>query len=61
MTVFVARQLTHDPLEADADEFLSLERIPLDRVMRLAANGEMPDAKSLAALFLARARLEGPS
>lgn len=59
MHVFLAGDLRPDPLEADADEFLSVERLPLDEALRLAGSGGLPDAKSLAALFLARARLEG--
>ncbi len=58
MTVFLATELTHDPLEADADEFLSVERIPVKDAFEMAERGEMPDAKSLAALLLARPRLE---
>ena len=58
MHVYLARQLRHDPLEADADEFLTLERIPLAEALSMAERGEMPDAKSLAALLLARKYLE---
>jgi ADP-ribose pyrophosphatase len=54
MSVFVARDLRHDPLDADADEFLSVERVPLARALQMAEQGEVPDSKSLAALFLAR-------
>jgi len=57
MTVFLATDLTHDPLEADADEFLSVERIPVADALQMAERGEMPDAKSLAALLLARPKL----
>ena len=57
MTVFLATELTHNPLEADADEFLSLERIPVAEALNMAEQGKMPDAKSLAALLLARPRL----
>jgi ADP-ribose pyrophosphatase len=58
MVVFLATDLHHDPLEADADEFLSLVSMPLQDVIRKAEAGEIPDAKSLAALFLARPHLE---
>lgn len=58
MVVYLATDLTHDPLEADADEFLSLERIPFTQALEMARNGEMPDAKSLAALFLCESRLQ---
>jgi ADP-ribose pyrophosphatase len=54
MVVYLARDLTHSPLEADADEFLSLEKIPIQQALAMAMRGEMPDAKSLAALLLAR-------
>jgi ADP-ribose pyrophosphatase len=58
MIVFLAQDLTYDPLEADADEFLSLEKIPLAEAVQMAERGEMPDAKSLAALLLARRYLK---
>lgn len=54
MVVFLATDLKHDPLEADADEFLTLEKIPVQQALEMAERGEMPDAKSLAALLLAR-------
>lgn len=57
MTVFIARQLYAAPLEADADEFLDLVRLPLNEALRAAETGKIPDAKSLAALYLARAKL----
>jgi ADP-ribose pyrophosphatase len=58
MHVYLARELRHDPLEADADEFLSLEKIPLAEALQKAERGEIPDAKSLAALLLAKKYLE---
>lgn len=58
MHVFVARDLRPDPLESDIDEFLTLETIPLDAALAMAERGGVPDAKSLAGLFLARAYLE---
>lgn len=54
MHVFLARDLSPDPLTADADEFLLVERIPLERAFHMAAQGEIADAKSLAALLLYR-------
>ena len=58
MVVFLATSLSHNPLEADADEFLSVESIPIAEAIKMAERGEIPDAKSLAALFLARPALE---
>ena len=58
MGVFLATELKHNPLEADADEFLSVEKIPVKQAVEMAERGEMPDAKSLAALLLARPYLK---
>ena len=58
MVIYLATELSHNPLEADADEFLSVERIPVAEAIRMAERGDMPDAKSLAALFMARPQLE---
>ncbi len=58
MAVFLATDLSHNPLEADADEFLQVEKIPIKKAIEMAEKGEMPDAKTLAALFLARQNLE---
>jgi ADP-ribose pyrophosphatase len=58
MGVFLATDLKHNPLEADDDEFLSVEKIPVKEAIQMAERGEMPDAKTLAALLLARPRLE---
>ena len=58
MTVYLATELSVSPLEADEDEFLSIESVPIAEAIRMAESGQIPDAKSLAALFLARAFLE---
>ena len=58
MVVYLATDLSHNPLEADADEFLSVESIPVAEAIKMAERGEIPDAKSLAALFLAKPSLE---
>jgi len=54
MHVFLATGLVHDPLDPDADEYLSLEKMSVDQALRLAESGQMQDAKSLAALLLAK-------
>ncbi|HNC09957.1 MAG TPA: hypothetical protein PLX14_14700, partial [Anaerolineales bacterium] len=54
MGVFLATDLSHNPLEMDEDEFLSVEKMPIREVIAMAERGEMPDAKSLAALLMAR-------
>jgi ADP-ribose pyrophosphatase len=58
MVVFVATDLKEDPLKADDDEFLQVEKIPVKRAFEMATHGKVPDAKSLAALCLARSQLE---
>jgi 8-oxo-dGTP pyrophosphatase MutT (NUDIX family) len=54
MVVFLATDLKHNPLQADDDEFLVVEKIPLKKAIDMAERGEVPDAKSMAALLLAR-------
>ena len=56
MYVFLATELTSSPLPADEDEFLRVEKLPAREAIEMAQRGELQDAKSLAALFLA-----GPS
>lgn len=54
MYIFLATQLIEDPLQGDEDEFLSVEAIPAGVAFQMAESGQIRDAKSLAALFLAR-------
>lgn len=58
MAAFLATELKENPLQADDDEFLQVERIPLKKAFEMAEHGEIPDAKSLAALLLAKPHLE---
>ncbi len=55
--VYLATDLRPDPLPGDADEFLSVETLPVAEVYRMAEAGEFRDAKTLATLLLARSRL----
>jgi 8-oxo-dGTP pyrophosphatase MutT (NUDIX family) len=57
MMVYIATDLAADPLPSDADEFLQLEKIPVAKALQMAEEGQVPDAKSLAALFLAGPKL----
>jgi len=50
--VFAATDLEPDALDADDDEELVLERVPLPDVLRLVDEGVVCDAKSIAALLL---------
>lgn len=58
MTVFLATELKDNPLQADFDEFLQLERIPVKSADEMFERGEVLDAKSLAAWLLAKPHLE---
>jgi ADP-ribose pyrophosphatase len=58
MVVFLATELKDNPLEADEDEFLEVEKIPLKQAIQMAERGDITDAKSLAALLLAKSYLE---
>jgi ADP-ribose pyrophosphatase len=58
MAVFLATELKHNPLEADFDEFLQLEKLPIKQAVELFQSGKMLDAKSLAAWLLAKPHLE---
>jgi ADP-ribose pyrophosphatase len=58
MHVFLATGLTHSPLQADADEFLSVETLSVPAALKLAESGNLADAKTLAALLLARPYLQ---
>ena len=58
MAVFLATELTENPLQADEDEFLQVEKIPLKQAVEMAEQGKIQDAKSLAAFLLARSYLE---
>ena len=58
MVVFLATGLKDNPLDADDDEFLEVEKIPLKQAIQMAERGDIPDAKSLAALLLAKPYLQ---
>ena len=53
MHIFLGTQLYSSQLPADDDEFLSVEQIPLPKVIHMAKNSQILDAKTLAVLFLA--------
>jgi ADP-ribose pyrophosphatase len=57
MYIFLATQLREDPLPADPDEFIQVERMKFAEALVKASNGEFRDAKTIAALFLAQKQL----
>jgi ADP-ribose pyrophosphatase len=58
MHFYLATGLSVSPLSADSDEEITVERVRPGEVSRLIASGDLRDAKSLAALYLARPWLE---
>lgn len=58
MAVFLATGLKHNPLKADDDEFLQVEKFPIKDVTAMLERSEVPDAKSLAAWLLVKPHLE---
>jgi ADP-ribose pyrophosphatase len=58
MAVFLATELKHNPLQADFDEFLQVEKMPIRKAVDLFQSEDMLDAKSLAAWLLAKPHLE---
>jgi ADP-ribose pyrophosphatase len=58
MHVYLASDLKPAPLEADSDEFLTVEAIPVAKALAMAKHAEMPDAKSLAALLMSQVHLK---
>src|SRR3989304_7645982 len=45
MVVYLATELKENPLDADDDEFLQVEKIPLKKAIEMEERGEVPDAK----------------
>lgn len=58
MAVFLATGLKQNPLDADEDEFLDVERFSVRQVDEMFGQGDIPDSKSLAAWLLAKPHLE---
>jgi len=59
MYCFLARDLYPSPLDPDADEFLNLEKVPLEQFKRMLVDGLIPDSKTLAVYALAQPYLPG--
>jgi 8-oxo-dGTP pyrophosphatase MutT (NUDIX family) len=58
MAVFLATDLKDNPLQADDDEFLQVEKVPVPEVTAMFNRGDIPDSKSLAAWLLAKPYLD---
>jgi ADP-ribose pyrophosphatase len=57
MTAFLAEDLHPDPLPGDVDEVLTLEKLAPGKAAEMLAGAEFEDAKTIAALSLALARI----
>ena len=55
--LFLARGLRMAEQQLDPDEFLNVERIPFDEMVRRCVNGEIEDAKTVAAVLKAKVLL----
>jgi len=54
LVIFLATGLRPDPLTGDEDEFIQVKPTPIAQVFALVESGQIRDAKTLAALLLAR-------
>jgi len=59
--IFLAEDLVEDALDADEDEDLTLERVPLEQALRFIDDGTICDAKSIAALMMYLRHAASPS
>ena len=55
--LFLARELKMEDQHLDPDEFLQVERIPFDEMLRRCMTGEIQDAKTVAAILKAKVLL----
>ena len=53
MYAYVARDLVPSKLEADYDEDIAVERVPLSEVPEMIRDGRIRDAKTIAVLLMA--------
>ena len=56
--LYLARDLTFLGLKPDEDEFLEILKLPFDRALKLASDGQIPDAKTALAILLTARRLD---
>ena len=56
--LFLARELKMGQQQLDEDEFLRLERIPFQEMVHRIMNGEIEDAKTVAAVLKAKVLLD---
>ena len=59
MALYLATALQPDPLEPDFDEVINLAPMPLNRLITMALDGRLQDAKSVVGILRVRAYLAG--
>jgi len=52
--LYLATNLSESPLDKDEDEFIELERMPLQNALNLIRTGQIADGKSISGLLLAK-------
>ena len=52
--LYLAQDLHYGATDPDEDEFLAVERMPLDQLARLCLEGEVTDAKTVCAVLKAK-------
>jgi ADP-ribose pyrophosphatase len=57
MHLFVASNLTHDPIDADEDEFIELVRVPFTEALAMVERGEIMNSTGVAGLLRAARHL----
>jgi len=57
--IFLATDLEADAPQPEADEELTLVRVPLEEALSMARDGQLPDSKSIIGLLLAERSLNG--
>jgi ADP-ribose pyrophosphatase len=59
MHLYLARDLEKKARQADDDEYIQLEAVPLEEAIRKIYDGEIKDAKTISGLLLAYNILKG--
>ena len=57
MWLYLATELTESEQRLEADEFIEVLRLPLERALQMITDGEIEDAKTIIGLLLAAPRL----
>lgn len=56
--IYIARELSFKGQKLDEDEFVEVEKYPLDKIIQMIYNGEVKDAKTICAILAARDELK---